>query len=184
MASARRTLIMRLGRASRSCAFCVDRASESTSTRSPPTASVRALRSVMLVTTRSLSAAKVGEGLHIRVDIEALAIAMSRLVDPVRVRHENIAEGDEVLSVGREERALPSRGRVLVLHVKADDGARFLLRRVTVGDGRAELDGAEVPQVEEGADATGCEGVPERLPAERDVVLAIEDAAKELQVEG
>ena len=126
----------------------------------------------------------VGEGPHIRADIEALAIAMSRLVDPVRVRHENIAEGDEVLSVGREERALPSRGRVLVLHVKADDGARLLLRRVTVGDGRAELDGAEVPKVEEGADATGCEGVPERLPAERDVVLAIEDAAKELQVEG
>src|SRR5712692_1923184 len=126
----------------------------------------------------------VGEGSHIRADVEALAVAMSRLVDPVGVCHEDVAEREQVLSVGREERALPSRGRELVLHVEADDGARLLLRRVTVGDGRAELDGAEVPKVEEGADATSRERVPERVSAKGDLVLAIEDAAEDLQVKG
>src|SRR5215467_14516969 len=55
--SARRTLTMRLGRTSRSCGFWLPRASASTSTRSPPTASVSALRSVVVATTRTLSAA-------------------------------------------------------------------------------------------------------------------------------
>src|SRR5499425_2883044 len=55
--SARRTLTMRLGRTSRSWGFWLPRASASTSTRSPPTASVSAFKSVVVVTTRILSAA-------------------------------------------------------------------------------------------------------------------------------
>src|SRR5260370_7308089 len=58
--SARRTLTMRLGRTSRSCGFWVPRASASTSTRSPPTASTSALRSVVVVTTGILDAASAG----------------------------------------------------------------------------------------------------------------------------
>ena len=54
---ARRSLTIRLGRTSRSCGFCVPRASESTSTRSPPTASVSALRSGRDATTLTLLAA-------------------------------------------------------------------------------------------------------------------------------
>ena len=55
--SARRSLTICDGRISRSCGFWLPRASESTSTRSPPTASVSALRSVVEVTTRILAAA-------------------------------------------------------------------------------------------------------------------------------
>src|SRR6266508_14645 len=53
--SARRTLTIRLGRTSRSWAFWLPRARASTSTRSPPTASVSALRSVVVATKRPLS---------------------------------------------------------------------------------------------------------------------------------
>src|SRR5882724_5639623 len=49
---------MRLGRISSSCAFCVPRARDSTSTSLPPTSSVRALRSGIVATTRILSAAE------------------------------------------------------------------------------------------------------------------------------
>src|SRR5262245_815041 len=55
--SARRSLTIRLGRTSMSCGFCVPRARLSTSTRSPPTASVRTLRSGVEATTRTLLAA-------------------------------------------------------------------------------------------------------------------------------
>src|SRR5689334_663260 len=60
--SARRTFTMRLGRTSRSCGFWLPRASASTSTRSPPTASVRALRSVVVATAwiRDAAAAEPG----------------------------------------------------------------------------------------------------------------------------
>src|SRR5688572_13510396 len=54
--SARRSLSMRLGRISTSWTFCVPRASESTSTRSPPTSSASDFRSGMVATTRSLAA--------------------------------------------------------------------------------------------------------------------------------
>src|ERR1051326_7207204 len=46
-----------LGRTSASCKFCVPRVSDSTSTRSPPTASVSDFKSGIVVTTRTLSAA-------------------------------------------------------------------------------------------------------------------------------
>ncbi len=46
-----------LGRTSASWKFWVPRVSDSTSTRSPPTASVSDLRSGIVVTTRTLSAA-------------------------------------------------------------------------------------------------------------------------------
>src|SRR5882672_2388147 len=55
-ASARRSLSIMLGRTSASWKFWVPRVSESTSTRSPPTASASDLRSGMVVTTRSLRA--------------------------------------------------------------------------------------------------------------------------------
>src|SRR6266851_5415214 len=58
MASARRTLTMRLGRTSRSWGFWLGRAMASTSARSPVTASVSDFRSVVVVTMRSLSAAE------------------------------------------------------------------------------------------------------------------------------
>src|SRR5262249_13628967 len=54
--SARRSFSIMLGRTSASWKFCVPRVRESTSTRSPPTASVSDLRSGMVVTTRSLRA--------------------------------------------------------------------------------------------------------------------------------
>src|SRR2546422_4636376 len=56
--SARRSFSMRLGRISSSWAFCVPRASDSTSTSLPPTSSVSALRSGIVATTRILSAAE------------------------------------------------------------------------------------------------------------------------------
>src|SRR5437899_8836923 len=56
--SARRSFSMRLGRISISWAFCVPRASDSTSTRLPPTSSVSALRSGIVATTWILSAAE------------------------------------------------------------------------------------------------------------------------------
>src|SRR5215467_12797230 len=59
MASARRTLTMRLGRTSRSCGFWFALAMASTSARSPVTASVSDLRSVVVVTTRSFWASAV-----------------------------------------------------------------------------------------------------------------------------
>src|SRR6266542_1032383 len=55
--SARRSLSIMLGRTSASWKFWVPRVSESTSTRSPPTASASDLRSGIVVTTRSFSAA-------------------------------------------------------------------------------------------------------------------------------
>src|SRR2546430_13261911 len=64
------------------------------------------------------------------VDVEALAVAMARAVEPVRVRDDDIAEGDEVLAEKGEGRALPAGRRVLVLGIEADDGAALLLRRL------------------------------------------------------
>ena len=58
--SARRSFTIWEGRISRSCGFWLPRASESTSTRSPPTASVSALRSVVEVTTRIRAAPGAG----------------------------------------------------------------------------------------------------------------------------
>src|SRR5438477_1004936 len=61
-ASARRSLSIMLGRTSASWKFCVPRVRLSTSTRSPPTASVSDLRSGIVATTRSLRAAWTGGG--------------------------------------------------------------------------------------------------------------------------
>ena len=58
--SARRSFSIMLGRTSASWRFWVPRVSDSTSTRSPPTASVSDLRSGIVVTTRTLSAPSAG----------------------------------------------------------------------------------------------------------------------------
>src|SRR5690349_5791770 len=75
--SARRTFTIRLGRTSRSCGFWLPRASASTSTRSPPTASVRALRSGVVATTRIRDAAGAGPAVSAMVASAAMTVAVT-----------------------------------------------------------------------------------------------------------
>src|SRR2546422_8311335 len=126
----------------------------------------------------------VSEGSHIRADIEALAVSAPLfVVVPVGVGDYYAAQRHQVLPVSGEERPLPAGGRVLVLHVEADDVALLLLGCLAGGDGGPELDGAEGAEVDEGAETTGGERGPEGVPAERDLVLTVEDAAENLDIE-
>src|SRR5712664_3810330 len=89
------------------------------------------------------------EGPQLAVDVVALTVAMACPVEPIRVGDDDVPEGDEVLAEKGEGRTLPARRRVLVLCVEADDGTALLLGRLARRDRRAELDRAEVFEVQE-----------------------------------
>ena len=72
----------------------------------------------------------------------------------------------------------------LVLGVEAEDGVRQALARRARRHRAADLEGAEVAEVDERPQAAGEERVPEAGRAEGDLVVAVEDAEDPLEVEG
>src|SRR6266567_8948506 len=105
------------------------------------------------------------------VDVETLAVALARPVEPVRVGDDDVTEGDEVLAQKGERGALPAGRRVLVLGVEADDGAALLRGRLAGCDRGAELDGAPVVQLEERPDPAPPERVRDLVAPAGAVVL-------------
>src|SRR5215813_14748633 len=102
----------------------------------------RVLRPVVAEAQLPLRQLAVREGLQPSVDVEALAVALARLVDAVLVRGDHVAEGEEILAEGYERRMLPAGRRVLVLGVKAHDHAVPLLRGLAIRNRRAHLESA------------------------------------------
>src|SRR6266436_7615480 len=144
----------------------------------------RVLRPVVAEAQEPLRQLPMIEWLEPAVHVKSLAVARARLVSPVRISDDDVPEGQEVLAQKGEGRALPARRRVLVLGVEADDRAVPLLGCLPGRDRRAELDGAPLVEVEEGPQPARHQRVRDLVAAEGNVVLAVEDAAQQLEVEG
>src|SRR6266508_1640599 len=121
------------------------------------------------------------------VGVPAVSLSGALLLDGRRgigVRDVDLTDTIEKLPGYREQSALPARRLVLVLGVEADDLIVQLLGRLPVGDRAAELDGAEVLQIEKGSESAGHQRVPQASAAESCLVVAVEHPGQCFEVEG
>src|SRR5262245_59767735 len=126
----------------------------------------RVLRPVVAETQLPLRQLAVGEGLKQSPEVEALAVALARLIDAVLVRGHHVTEREEILTEHGDGRVLPAGRRVLVLGIEAHDHAVSLLRCLAVCNRRADLERSPLVEIDEGAHATRHEGIRDLVAAE------------------